>query len=107
MAITKASGSIVGDGSNTAILTPTSGQRFVLTHYLFTVNGSGLVTIYDETNNSANRIVYAYMSPGVAGQFDAGHALDGMTSAAVDNVLYANVPTGTTLYWQIQYFEST
>ena len=107
MKITKASGVITGAGGNTAILTPTSGKRFVLTHYMFTVDVAGIITVYDETNNSANRMVYGYLSPGVAGLFPFqvgnGHPL---WSVAVDNVLYANVPSGTKLYWQIHSYEA-
>ena len=104
--ITKLSGSITGAGANTTLITPTSGTRFVLVHYTLTVDGAGLVTLYDGTNDAANRMVYAYMNPGVAGQFNSGPALDGMVSAAVDNLLVANVPASTTLYYQLQYFES-
>ena len=101
----EASGVITGAGGNTAILTPTSGNLFGLTNILLTVDVAGIITLYDETNASGSRVVYAYLSSGVAIAAPRYVAGNEFRSAAYDNVLYANVPSGTKLYWQIHYYE--
>ena len=108
MSILKASGSIAG-AADTAIITPASGNKWILTFVLFTVDVPAIITAYDETNDSDNQVVYGKFSPGFATGFPraAGSgALPGaIKAAAADNKLYVNVPADVTLYYTVHWYE--
>jgi hypothetical protein len=80
--------------SATAIWTPTSGYRFVITHIVASAATAGLLTIYDNTNSSGN--IVAKLNLDATGGWDGNFEKIHFKSSAINNVLKMDSATGAT-----------
>lgn len=89
--------------TNTAILTPTAGKRWVITDMVFSVDGVNNVTFFDETNTSGNQIIK--VKSGNERFFN--HAFsNGVPSAAVGNSLRVTSTNQADFRGTIIYYET-
>jgi hypothetical protein len=85
----------------TALWTPASGKKFVVTDIGLFASGStdAIVTIYDETNATGNRIFSCYVEVATNKQFKHSHAFKvPWVSSAVDNVLRVTTSDAINIY---------
>lgn len=75
-----------GDTTGVALWTPASGKRFVITRLVISCSAAGVVVVYDNTDDVANRIIK--LDLGAQGGYVGDHNAKPSPSAAVDNKLY-------------------
>jgi len=74
-----------------AIWTPASGKKFVITDIVIATSAGGTITIFDNTNDTTNRIIKVYLSAnsGVTNNYRKP-----VVSSTADNVLKYTTGTG-------------
>jgi len=89
-----------------ALWTPTSGKKFVVTDYTFSVEGSAIVTVFDQTDATGNRLFNSDLkvTAGTSILIDHAYTLP-FVSAATNNVLKLTTSAAITIRGTIHGYE--
>jgi len=89
-----------------ALWTPTSGKKFVVTDYTFSVEGSAIVTVFDQTDATGNRLFNAELkvTAGTSILIDHAYTLP-FVSAATNNILRLTTSAAITIRGTIHGYE--